>query len=301
MRFHAGFLYPAAAQAVFNRFLGGGNQGNAWTSTDGITFTSRSTGMGSTIQNIIPKTGLFVLVGAIGRIFTSTDTVSWVSRVSGVTTFNNCGIWTGAKFVVGNTGFILDSTDGITWTSRAVNGFVLNTDAINAIAYNGSNLYVAVGASGKAASSTDGVTWTSRTSIATTDFFSAIFANSIFVVGGSNGRLMTSGDGINWTSRVVQFGTTAILGLAFKTGQFIGCGNSVNACCGSADGVTWTSRTTGAQTNTGWSAVVFANGIFVMVGAGTNAQHFTSSDGITWTSRTAQFVFGFNHIDYGGG
>ena len=63
--------------------------------------------------------GLFVSVGGSGTILTSSDRVTWTSRTSGTSdqirevTYGNCTFVT-----VGDNGTILTSTDGTSWTSR---------------------------------------------------------------------------------------------------------------------------------------------------------------------------------------
>ena len=63
--------------------------------------------------------GLFVTVGDNGIILTSSDGISWTKRTS-VTTNNLYGVTYGnSTFVtVGNNGTILVSSNGTTWTSR---------------------------------------------------------------------------------------------------------------------------------------------------------------------------------------
>ena len=62
---------------------------------------------------------MFVTVGQSGTILTSSDGISWTSRTSG-TTNTLYGITYGnSTFVtVGVSGTILTSSDGVTWTSR---------------------------------------------------------------------------------------------------------------------------------------------------------------------------------------
>ena len=74
------------------------------------------------ITSSTSSTGLFVTVGDNGIILTSSDGISWTKRTSG-TTKNLYGVTYGnSTFVtVGDNGTILTSSDGTTWTSRTSN------------------------------------------------------------------------------------------------------------------------------------------------------------------------------------
>ena len=65
------------------------------------------------------SSGLFIAVGMSGVILTSSDGTTWTSRTSG-SSHSMWNIFYGnSTFVaVGNSGTILTSSDGITWTSR---------------------------------------------------------------------------------------------------------------------------------------------------------------------------------------
>ena len=61
----------------------------------------------------------FVSVGDLGTILTSSDGISWTSRTSGTTQSLYDVSYGGSTFVaVGYSGTILTSSDGTTWTSR---------------------------------------------------------------------------------------------------------------------------------------------------------------------------------------
>jgi len=62
---------------------------------------------------------LFVAVGDNGTILTSSDGTTWTSRTSGTTEYLRGGAYGNSTLVVvGLSGTILTSSDGITWTSR---------------------------------------------------------------------------------------------------------------------------------------------------------------------------------------
>ena len=62
---------------------------------------------------------MYIVVGASGTILTSSDGSSWTERTSGVTVNLN-GISYGDELyvVVGSSGTIITSSDGTTWTER---------------------------------------------------------------------------------------------------------------------------------------------------------------------------------------
>ena len=62
---------------------------------------------------------LFVAVGDNGTILTSSDGTTWTSRTSGTTEYLRGGAYGNSTLVVvGASGTILTSSDGTTWTSR---------------------------------------------------------------------------------------------------------------------------------------------------------------------------------------
>ena len=62
-----------------------GVNGTILTSTDGISWTSRTSGSSSNLNDVIYGNGLYIVVGASGTIITSSDGTSWTERTSGTT------------------------------------------------------------------------------------------------------------------------------------------------------------------------------------------------------------------------
>jgi photosystem II stability/assembly factor-like uncharacterized protein len=89
----------------------------------------------NTLKCVTSSPSTAVAVGFAGRIFSSTDGTSWTSRTSGVTQPLNAVSYAGGVFIaVGNAGILLTSPDGITWTNRTANtGTTNNLVGINYI------------------------------------------------------------------------------------------------------------------------------------------------------------------------
>jgi hypothetical protein len=98
------------------QFLAVGN-GVMLTSLDGISWTKRD--ITETLRAITWGADKFVAVGDSGTILTSSDGLLWISRASGIGSSLYSITWNGSEFVsVGSGGTILVSADGVSWTSR---------------------------------------------------------------------------------------------------------------------------------------------------------------------------------------
>ena len=177
------------------------------TSSDGITWTTRTSAADNTWYGVTYGNGLFVAVAGSGsgnRVMTSPDGITWTSRTSAATnywvavTYGNglfvavaCGIGGACNSTAGKRG--MTSSDGVTWTSRTAAA----NNSWYGITY-GNGLFVAVSQSGsgnRVMTSPDGITWTSRTSAADNSWTSVTYGNGLFVAVSSDGtgnRVMTS-------------------------------------------------------------------------------------------------------------
>jgi predicted RecA/RadA family phage recombinase len=128
---------------------------------------------------------------------TSSDGITWTSRTSAanndwesITYGNNLFV---AVSTTGTGNRVMTSSDGITWTSRTS---AANNNWYS-VTY-GNNLFVAVSTTGtgnRVMTSSDGITWTSRTSAADINWESITYGNGLFVAVASSGtgnRVMTS-------------------------------------------------------------------------------------------------------------
>lgn len=222
----------AAAYGV-GLFVVGSQGGEIMTSPDGVTWTSRATGLGVicsmifangaflvltsttiatspdgitwTTHGAIPITqptaltyhpiaGLYVAGTLGGQVYTSPNGLAWTLRTSpSASLLAGAAYGLGLVAMVGLGGIVFTSQDCVTWTTRATN-VVLSTDQLYAITFSGDR-FVACGA-GVFLMSLDGITWTriAESVVAQTVVYSAgVFISS------SGFDLWTSRDGLDWT------------------------------------------------------------------------------------------------------
>lgn len=132
-----------------NLYVAAGQGGRLLSSSDGITWTSRTSNFGTTeIRKVAFGNNLWVAVGDSGKISTSTDGTTWTSRTSNMGTnairdvlyANSVWIAVGEGGGTTNTGGIIYSTDGTTWTRKSQSITVGST--YYAVIYNGTNFVV---------------------------------------------------------------------------------------------------------------------------------------------------------------
>lgn len=272
-------------------FLAVGESASCFISSDGITWTNYPTGLPGYNNSVVWNGTNFVVVAGNGNYATSTDAITW-TRFSDVSrdTFYGVNVVSGKTIAFGQNSSVILA--GATRQEVMQNGTwaytVATSSAPNprAIAYNGSDLYVASGSNGAILTSPDGQTWTGRFTGLATNFNCVAYLNGNWIAMGGTGsgtNLLTSSDGITWTARTA--GTAIFNYAAYGAGVYVVVGTG-GAVYSSPDLVTWTSRSAGAAA---FNDVIFANGVFVAVGASNSV--YSSADGITWTQRTATGTF----------
>ena len=248
-------------------FVAVGASGTLLTSSDAITWTSRTSGTSNNLRSFAfdgSSTG--VAVGFSGTILSSTDGITWTSRTSGTSKNINNVAYGNSKFIaVGDNGTTLYSSDGINWTDWTSSCGANDNESLWDVAY-GNSTWVAVGDNGSIYTS-DESSCTKRTSGTTVEFNELIYGDSTFVAVGNNGTVLTSTDGITWTSRTS--GTTNNL----YGGAYYNYGGSSGITLVGESGKTlyFTDNYTSL---TAWSAASMTNDILVI------SPHFTNS--MTW-------------------
>jgi hypothetical protein len=199
-------------------------------------------------------------------------------------------LWVAVGWAFGNA--IQTSPDGSNWTGRT-NPFFNG----HGIAYNGSNLWVAVGHTENGpppglATSEDAFTWTENSNI---PWGTAVtYANGLWVVGLNSGvnAIITSTDGSNWTYQSTSFAT--VKKIAYNgSNLWVAVGNAGSSNSNiqtSPDASNWTARP--SPLTYGYT-VEYNNGLW-MAGGPTGGPStntlLLSQDGISWTSTYTETI-----------
>ena len=240
--------------------------GSFATSTDGITWTTRTNPSGLNHTKITFGSGIFVTTATNGTastsIYTSTDGITWTARTSPSTGYQGV-FFSNSLFVAFGSSIVSTSTDGITWTSRTAAGSWVGCSY-------GASKFVLVSNGTAAAYSADGTTWTVTTNGIAGASRAVNFANDIFVAVGNGGTnyASSSTDGITWTARTAA-NSLSWQDVKFGNGQFIAVASSGtgNRIMSSTDGINWTARTSPADNS--WTGLVYGNNQFVAVSSTT--------------------------------
>lgn len=276
----------------------------------------------------------FVIVGQSDKISSSPDGITWTSRTSGLTSsdLNSVAFGAGVFVAISSDGkATLSSDGGATWTVQTSFATATGGAAMFGITF-GLGLFVAVGTSGKIVTSSDGITWTSRTSSLGTTQLAVTFGlgASKFVAIDSSGQVQTSTNGTSWSSGTGLAFTTVFLFYSIVVNLFIASGYDLcmsSILFSSPDGVTWTPQTDATGNalgpSTDYNSTLYLSTIFgtietstnatswstaatnilgsndpvlamissstILVAAGPSGKLFSSTNGSSYTSRTSQF------------
>jgi hypothetical protein len=266
-----------------SQFVAVGFNGKLSTSSDGVTWTARTSGItDKTLHKIIYAAGQYVVVGNGGTILTSGDGVTWTTRTSGTTNDLYSIVYSSSlnRYVACGVGKILYSGDAVTWAA----GVTASTISFTAIAWSGTRFIVTIGskpnevAGGDPASYKRASYYSSTTGLTTWSIVSFLSTGDEFNI-----------KDITWT------GT-----------QFVAVGNSINQNQGvvltSSAGLTgWTQTTNNwynidqfSTATSTFNRILFLNSLYFGVGGFHTGVIKTSSDAVTWSTKNLTNVFSTN-------
>jgi hypothetical protein len=267
------------------KFVAVGRYGKILTSTDGITWTARNSGITHDFCAVTYGNGIFVAVGEEDTILSSSDGISWTVRRADLSgnylygaTYGN-----GLFVVVGSSSQIFTSPDGITWTIRQSG--LTDSDYLMGITF-GSDKFVAVGYStnggdGRITTSSDGIIWTQRTPGTFEAITGIAYGNGTYIAVGWGSLKLFSSNGIDWTMNSNSAGGYA--SICFGNGLFVSPGSAQGEIFTSTTGATWTKQN--SSINQSLWGVAYGNRIYVAVGSA--GAVVSSPNSMTWTTRNS--------------
>ena len=269
-----------------------GTGGTVYSSPDGITWTSRTSGVSVDLNKIIYANGMFVAVGVNGKIITSSDGITWTSRTSGVSNdlYGICFSATiGEYIVVGEPEIIITSPDGVTWVQKTSGG----SNGLQGVACNNTEI-VAVGYNGAILISQDGTNWEEETGVVTTSILDIIYANNQFVATGTGGTIIKSSDGLQWEAKA-SITDSNIIDIVYGNDLFVAIGTQ-GLIITSSDKDNWVKRESNVNQNL--LSIAYSETLGLFVAVGNNGYMLKSNDGINWSYETISFAFvSINYIN----
>lgn len=220
--------------------VGYGSAGSfSTTSSDGLAWNQAVMQLGQlnalAFGNIpFSELGVFVAVGAGGRIIRSVDGINWSNQFSSVSSSLNDIVYANNMFIAaGNSGSIVTSSTGISWTVVANQSTFGGTDIIlPGVAY-GNGSFMVVGYSGTSTyptvvgTSTDGFSWSfQECDMPQGQLKSVAYGNDVFVVSHVSGRILTSPDGVSWDNKHLSYLEVALNAAYYANGRFVAGGQS---------------------------------------------------------------------------
>ncbi len=277
-------IYDILWMSDRNEYLAAGGlpatRGLIATSTDASTWNVRYSS--DDFASVLWDGTTFVAMDETGRLFTSSDGLTWDSNRS--IPANDSGLffdiaWNGSRYVAVKYGRISSSTDSITWGDpyywslgnfvsviwtgsefaaittageffRSPDGIAWPAPAdvfsigtnLTDIAWSGTNGYAAVALGGNIYTSPTGTPWTSHAAAAPGNLRAVASNGTQFVAVGDSGTIVTSADGNTWTNHSLS-GGPSLTDVAWTGSQFIAVSSNGKVFV-STDGASWSSETT---------------------------------------------------------
>ena len=157
-------------------------------------WTQVASGTAENLQGVNYVGNLFIATGENSVLLTSSDGVSWTARTSNASGWLlDAAYGNGTYVAVGLGARVVTSPNGATWT-RQTNSLPNLTDNLYRVAF-GNGQFVAVGQNGAIWGSTNGVDWTAENSGTTDFLRGVVYSNDLFMAAGYNGTILTKGAG----------------------------------------------------------------------------------------------------------
>lgn len=272
------YLNKISYDSTSNLFVVVGANRTYQTSSDGLTWTPRTTSTTSTFTSLtyggnqmvytLSNVAYQAVAGNAG-VGTSTNHSTFTTIGTGIRASAISSITTdGTKFVIGYINAVgsIDTTyDGIFVTPKSPVSF----NVVTSLAFQ-NGLYIAGGSTGGLATSTDLTTWTTQTSGTSSSILSIMYGNGVYMYTGANLALATSTDAVTWTSKTTGIGlnsTAFNIDGAYNNNTFViagGNGVASYAQYSSDNGTTWIDAGLGV-TNT-INSLICGNGLWVAGG-----------------------------------
>ena len=264
--------------------------GRIFTSTDGISWTRRTSGVDKQLYDIAYGNGLFVVVGVDGTLLTSPDGITWTTRTI-PNVYHYYGVaYSGSVFVAVSSNCIIYSYDGITWTAEESSNFGFsNVKYLN-------NRFLAGGDLGRIGISEDGFNW-QRINLETRIGIRAFeYAYNHYLATGKRGAIYRSADGIEWEleNNVAPRDTATLHAITFGQNNFVSVGSYETTKSNDSENWEYTDINTFSMNH-----IAYANNIFVAVGS--NGKILKSTDGQTWIEKTSGVSSSLRSVCFGAG
>jgi len=277
-----------------SQFAAVGNSGKIMTSANGITWTSKASGITNDLYGIVYEEAVnrFAAVGAGGVILTSSDGITWETQTSGITTgLRGIAYGAGTFAAVGIGGVVLTSPDGITWNIQS-SGITYNLYGI--VYGDADNTFAAVGESGVILTSPNGTNWTTQSSGTSKTLRGITYGGDAFLAVGASGAILTSPNGLTWNSRTSSI-TTNFKSAAYGNNTFVIIGNDGKIVT-SNDRIVWTNRSSGVRNDL--RGIVFNDSKFVAVGTQTIIYSLCQEQGAGGQNTRSHLMekYGLDHL-----
>ncbi len=261
----------------------------------------------SAIANIIYG-DKFVAMSFAGYALTSSDGITWTQRTTPSNQGWRGLAYGNGTYVAcyGNTGSgVGTSPDGITWTPRNMTYAALLTPAYGNVGGT-TPTFVLTGISTNIANySTDnGANWYASTLPYSTSWLATAFGAGMFVAlpSSADTRYAYSSNGISWTQGTLPF-PASWTSLIYAGGRFVATSDT-GYCLTSTDGLSWTMGWVGVNSQWGYQSLTWDGTRYAVVGYSTQNGYSRiafSTDGLKWFTRPTMTSYSPSSVAYGNG